>query len=226
MRLTRSRLSSSEARGACPYHAGRQQGMASLEKPVRSTHDQPMSQDPDDSVVLTLPAIHLAGQGISSPSGEIRVPGWEIPEREVVISPSQVAELIGSARGAARKAYAFYSNFHVGTALVMADDPEKRVFSAANIENASYGATICAERNAIQSAVATGFRRIGLLAVSTVDSLDGPIEARSPCGLCRQVMREFSDGNTLIVIDHGRDGVLGEVIDIDRLLPWGFALGG
>ncbi|MCB1062457.1 MAG: cytidine deaminase, partial [Verrucomicrobiae bacterium] len=104
------------------------------------------------------------------------------------------------------------------------DDPESRVFTGCNVENASYGATVCAERNAIFAAVAAGFRRISLLAVSTVSTLDGPIEERSPCGVCRQVIREFADASTLVILDRGAEDTLGDLVDIDRLLPWGFKL--
>ncbi len=180
--------------------------------------------DASDSVFLTLPAAAFPESTVESPSGRLLVPGMRLEEKRVVIQPSLVADLRGLARGAAEKAYAPYSRFRVGAAVVMADDPESRVFTGCNVENASYGATVCAERNAIFAAAAAGLRRIGMLFLTTLDSLDGPTAARSPCGVCRQVMREFADGNTLIVLDDGRDEVLGEVVDIDRLLPWGFEL--
>ncbi|MCB1085892.1 MAG: cytidine deaminase [Verrucomicrobiae bacterium] len=154
------------------------------------------------------------------------IPGRTIPEKTIPIRPSLIADLTLSARAAATRAHAPYSGFSVGAALVMSDDPEGRQFAGCNVENASYGATICAERNAIHSAAAAGFRRIGVLVVSTTLTLEGPIEERSPCGVCRQVIREFADERTLIVIDSGVPGVLGEVVDIDRLLPWGFVLDG
>lgn len=175
---------------------------------------------------LILPAVAEPAVGLETEAGRLIVPARQIPEKAIPIRPSLIADLTLSARKAAGLAHAPYSDFPVGAALIMADDPEGRVFTGCNVENASFGATICAERNAIHAAVAAGFRRIGLLAVSTAASLDGPLEGRSPCGLCRQVIREFADGGTLIIIDSGAPGVLGEIVDIDRLLPWGFAFEG
>jgi cytidine deaminase len=175
---------------------------------------------------LLLPALEVPGCVVETPSGRLIVPGQRIAEKRIPIEPCWIADLTLSARKAAAAAHAPYSRFHVGAAVVMADDPDRRVFTGCNVENASYGATICAERNAIHSAVAAGFRRIAFLALSTADSLDGPVNHRSPCGPCRQVIREFADDRTLIVIDTGAEGAIGEVLDIDRLLPWGFVLEG
>ena len=61
-----------------------------------------------------------------------------------------------------------------------------------------------------------------MTAVSTVSTLDAELRDRSPCGVCRQVIREFADGDTLILCDSGAEGPLGEVFDIERLLPHGF----
>src|SRR5690606_37402706 len=110
--------------------------------------------------------------------------------------------------------------------LVMADDPDRRVFLGANVENASYGAAICAERTAITQAAAAGFRRIAVLAVSCTRSLQAGIADRSPCGICRQVIAEFASDQppSLVLIDSGEAGSLGEVLDLDRLLPYAFRL--
>lgn len=91
--------------------------------------------------------------------------------------------LDGAARAAQANAYAPYSRFPVGAAL-LADDG--RVFTGANVENASYGLTSCAERSAIAAAVTAGARRFVALAVV------GPApEPPAPCGACRQVLHEF-----------------------------------
>ena len=106
--------------------------------------------------------------------------------------------LLTAAREAAVHAYCPYSNFHVGAA-VLADG---RIFPGCNVENASYGLTICAERNAIFAAVASGARRIQAIALACVDATDAaPASLRMPCGACRQVMAEFADPGTPVHID-------------------------
>ncbi len=137
----------------------------------------------------------------------------------------ELAALLRLAREAKSRAYAPYSGFRVGAALRM----EGECFSGANVENASYGGTLCAERTAIVTAVAAGRRRLDLLALST-DAPDGsPLSQRSPCGLCRQVMGEFAVEGLLVLVDAG-DGpggtLLGDLIGFEALMPWRFRLGG
>ncbi len=90
-------------------------------------------------------------------------------------------ELVSAARAAREKAYAPYSRYQVGAAV---QTVEGRVFTGCNIENASYGLSICAERTAIFAAVAAGAREITAVALVTADG-------GTPCGACRQVLAEF-----------------------------------
>jgi cytidine deaminase len=93
--------------------------------------------------------------------------------------------LIAAAERARANAYAPYSNYQVGAALVT---PDGRIFAGCNVENVSYGLALCAERSAIAQLVAAGGRDIAALAVVTA----GP-EPGAPCGLCRQTLVEFAD---------------------------------
>jgi len=178
-------------------------------------------------IELVLPAVDRDPVPTVTAAGRLVVPGRAIPERRVTVDVEELARLRDAARAAALSAHCPYSGFHVGAALVMADDPAGRVFTGSNVENASYGGAICAERTAITAASAAGFRRIRLLAVSCADALDVAVHLRSPCGICRQVIAEFTgdDPATLILIDSGEDGTLGEILDLDRLLPYAFRLG-
>ena len=105
------------------------------------------------------------------------------------------AELIGRAREAMAHAYAPYSRFHVGAAIE-ADDG--RIFVGCNVENASYGLTICAERMAVGAAVVAGARRFRRVVVTT--AVEPPA---SPCGACRQLLLEF--GADMEIISAGPD---------------------
>jgi cytidine deaminase len=106
---------------------------------------------------------------------------------------ADVDVLVAAARAARERAYAPYSNFLVGAA-VETDDGE--VFSAPNIENASYPMSVCAERNAVAGAVAAGHRRI--VAVAVMGSGDTPTP---PCGGCRQVLYEFGGPGLTVIVE-------------------------
>ena len=119
--------------------------------------------------------------------------------------------LADASLAAMKKAYAPYSRFKVGAALRSADG---RVFAGCNVENASYGATVCAERNAVASAVVAGARRFDLLAIATRTSPPSP-----PCGLCRQVLGEFAPDLKILLVNPS-----GEVVrsKLSKLLSMNF----
>jgi cytidine deaminase len=102
------------------------------------------------------------------------------------------AELVRAAREVQRNAYCPYSKFRVGAALEAADG---RVFGGCNVESASYGLTICAERMAIGAAVAAGARAFQRIVV--VSDVEPPA---SPCGACRQLLAEFGLGLEVIAV--------------------------
>jgi cytidine deaminase len=180
-----------------------------------------------ETVELILPALDITDRLTPTSAGALRIPGVHLPEKRVQIDAKMLESLIATARAAARSAHVPHSHFHVGAAVVMADDPSETVFSAANVENSSYGVTVCGERNALFAAVSKGFKRIRYLAVSTADSLGALLSERSPCGVCRQAIREFTAHDVtvdeaLILIDTAEPDVLCDVLDIPRLLPHGF----
>ncbi|MDR2901292.1 MAG: cytidine deaminase [Treponema sp.] len=96
--------------------------------------------------------------------------------------------LFKEAEKAALQSYSPYSHFRVGAALLTEDG---KIFTGANVENRSFGLTICAERSAVVSAVSSGEKRFIALAISTPDS-ETPV---GPCGACRQVLSEFMSGD-------------------------------
>ena len=123
-------------------------------------------------------------------------------------------EMIDLAEKASKNAYAPYSKFKVG-ACVLTDSG--KVYTGCNFENSSFGMTICAERNAVGSAVADGERKIKAVAIFSPN-----MKNCTPCGACRQVLSEFKSDDGLDVIVQGEDGV--KVYPLEELLPETFAL--
>jgi cytidine deaminase len=139
---------------------------------------------------------------------------WAITLTESTqVSNPKDDELIEQARRVQRQAYAPYSNFKVGASLLSDDG---RIFVGCNVENASYGATICAERNAVAAGVCNGARRFQKIVI--VANQDEPV---MPCGICRQVLFEF--GSDIEIIAIGKTGKRKQAL-LKDLLPIGFRL--
>ncbi|KAI9455032.1 cytidine deaminase [Russula earlei] len=134
------------------------------------------------------------------------------------ISSPDRERLIRAAIEAKNGAYSPYSKFRVGAALLTADG---QIIKGANVENASYGGTICAERTAIVKAVSDGTRSFIALAVNT--DVAQPI---SPCGICRQVIREFCALEMpILLVPAGHDSALSVGVlerTVEDLLPLSF----
>jgi cytidine deaminase len=128
------------------------------------------------------------------------------------LSATMLDALKERARSAAQRAYAPYSRFAVGAA-VLTDGGE--IYSAGNVENASYGLSMCAERNAILQAVAGGARTLSALVVYTATAAPTP-----PCGACRQVLAEFGP-EALVICCTGADALDRRYL-LAELLPGAF----
>lgn len=124
--------------------------------------------------------------------------------------------LIAAARAARKRAYAPYSKYLVGAAIATRSG---KVFTGCNVENATYGATICAERNAIGQMIAAGEKHPVACAVVTRGPRGG-----SPCGICRQVLWEFASDMPIALIGEGPRGLTRRTTSLADLLPDGFRL--
>ena len=125
----------------------------------------------------------------------------------------EIGELIEKAKEASLNAYAPYSNFKVG-ACVLTD--KGNIYQGCNFENASYGLSICAERNAIGTAVANGETKIKAIAIYSPNMYNC-----TPCGACRQVISEFKTDETVVITVAGNEIITNS---IEELLPGGFTL--
>lgn len=134
-----------------------------------------------------------------------------------MIKEDTIKQLINEALNARNYAYAPYSQFMVGAALITEDDS---VYTGCNVENASYGATNCAERTAIFKAVSEGVRLIKAIAI-VGGVKDGDMTYAYPCGVCRQVLREFSNpGDLVIIVAKNQDDY--KTYSLEELLPESF----
>jgi cytidine deaminase len=126
-----------------------------------------------------------------------------------------VQEMLAAARAAMRNAYSPYSKFRVGAAILTTDG---EIFAGCNVENASYGLTSCAERNAIFQAVAKGAlskdRKLKAVVVLTPKK-----KLATPCGACRQVINEFGPNAEVFLFGRGKTG---QKVTMSKLLPHAF----
>ena len=131
------------------------------------------------------------------------------------MSSPNAESLLAAARATARHAHAPYSHFRVGAAI----QTEQGVFTGCNVENASYGLCLCAERVALAAAIAAGARRISAVAVTCLDARsDLGLNGRTPCGACRQWLHELAPAAEVWIDGETRP------FTVSELLPHGFQL--
>lgn len=129
------------------------------------------------------------------------------------MATKQYQNLIEQAKTARQNSYAPYSKFQVGAALLCND---QSVYLGCNVENASFGLTCCAERNAIFSAIAEGKKKFKAIVIV----VDSP-KPCTPCGACRQVLREFSEDMDIVLVNI-REETKVEIMSLTELLPRSF----
>jgi cytidine deaminase len=125
--------------------------------------------------------------------------------------------LIQAALDAREMAYAPYSGFHVGAALLLKDGT---IYTGGNIENASYGACNCAERTAIFKAVSEGRRDFEAIVITGGLKGADPVEYAYPCGICRQVMLEFADDDFVVIVAKSLTDY--QEYKLAEIMPFGF----
>ena len=139
-----------------------------------------------------------------------------MPVSPNALSPQAFDDLLALARSTREQAYAPYSHFKVGAALLTRDG---RQFGGCNVENAAYGLCNCAERTALFSAIAAGCRPGDFAALAVIADTDHPV---SPCGACRQVMSELCDDTMPVVLANLRGAT--QETSVAALLPGSFKL--
>ena len=131
----------------------------------------------------------------------------------MLLTESEMASLVNVALAARRRAYAPYSNFLVGAAILSSDGA---IFEGCNVENASYGLAICAERSAVSAAIVKGQRAWRAIVVASPGAV-------APCGACRQVLHEFGAAIEVILVD-ADSGEVRARWTTELLLPGAFSL--
>ena len=125
----------------------------------------------------------------------------------------QKEKLLSAAVQATERSYAPYSKFQVGAALLGKNDV---IYRGVNVENASYGLTICAERSAIFGAISDGQRQFELIAIASPGGV-------APCGACRQVLHEFAPDIKILLVDTSGEKQVAE-LSLNMLLPHAFSV--
>jgi len=138
--------------------------------------------------------------------------GTSAATRRAVRLSAAERELVQSARAVRGRAYAPYSRFQVGAALLGSSG---EVFTGCNVENASFGLTVCAERNAIAAAIAAGQRSFDAIAIAS-----GVAPPAPPCGACRQVLSEFAPEIKVILVSTSGPA---QRMKLSKLLPHRFS---
>lgn len=128
------------------------------------------------------------------------------------VTSELIEKLYQAAKQARDHSYSPYSGYKVGAALWM---NESQIFSGCNVENASYGATICAERAALFSAISQGYQKVGAILVLTDAQEPWP-----PCGLCRQVLSEFSIPEVPVILSNLKEKIIQRTME--ELCPYFF----
>ncbi len=126
-----------------------------------------------------------------------------------------INEIIEKAKEARNASYSPYSNFKVGCAILMKNGD---YVLGCNVENSSYGLSICAERNAMFQMVSKGYKKEDAVAICIIGATDTPI---SPCGACRQVMEELLPKNCRVILTNLKNDV--KEMTIEELLPYSFS---
>ncbi len=130
-----------------------------------------------------------------------------------------LSQLISEALSMRKHSYAPYSHFAVGAALLTEGG---RIYTGCNIENAAFGASVCAERTAIFKAVSEGERSLRAIVIAGAPQGQDPAEICPPCGTCRQVMKEFAGPDFKVILAVSEEEY--KIFDMEEILPLGFGL--
>lgn len=132
-----------------------------------------------------------------------------------MIDKVDIVRLYEAAVATRKNSYSPYSKFKVGAALLLDDN---NIVSGTNVENSSYGLSMCAERNALFTAIGMGYKKENIKAILVVANTDGPC---SPCGACRQVISELMDKDADVILTNRKNDM--KLFTVKDLLPFSFS---